>query len=1020
MKIAEYLIKRPRISHLTLALIVLMGVLTMASMRRQSDPAIDFDIMTVITVYPGASPEDVEINVTDPIEDELKSVEDVEELTSASMENVSLITINIDPNSSNIERVKSDIRDAVDRVTDLPAQVTDKPRVEEIRSSNMPVLEIAIFGDIPELTLRKHAKDLEDDLLTAKGVGLIEKVGYRKREVHVAADQAKLDDRYVSLNEIMNSIKGRNVRTTGGSLESYVSEKKIVTFAEYDDPMEVADVIIRSTFTGNRVRISDVAVVTEGFEEHSVIPRANGRNAITLIVKGQATADILTLSDNVKAKLDVLRTGLPDGVTAEIMYDNSVYTSSLLSLVRSNGLIGFVLVLVVMLLFLDRKSALWTAFGIPITICGAMIFFPLFDLTINQITLSSMILVLGMIVDNAIVISENVYRLKVEGMPPLEATIKGVKQVFAPIVASTLTTVLAFLPMLFMTGLIGKFIVGIPIVVLLMLMMSLVESTCFLPGHIVNAMPPKDVKEKKAGRMDRAIAWYREKLGWCLRNRKKVMAFYGVLFVIVIIASKLFLQLVLFPTNDPDMFYVIVETPRGTPLVQTAAKISEVEKIVSESVPEGALMSYLTRVGHHSTDQYSKQSGGHDNYAIVTVYLQPADERDIRSEEIIATVSNQLKLLQGYSKLHVQKPESGPPVGKPVNVVFISDDDGLRDKFERDAMKYLETVRGVHAVESDNVEGKDELRLKLDYDEMAKLGIIAIDVSRTVRAAFDGEVVTSIRKDGEEIDFRVLLKDRKDFRAEGVMGLMVVNNLGKLVPLGSFARFEESRGLVSIPHFDGRRSVTVSSEIDTKITTSTDVNAMLDEKFGERALKEPGFMMKLMGEQDKTQESMESFWMAMVVALVAIFFLLVVLFDSFIQPLLIMSAIPLGVIGVLLTFLFHGLPIGFIALIGILGLTGVVINTSIVMISTINDLVKERGVLTPDVIMDAAAIRFRPVMLTTVTTVAGLLPTAYGIGGNLPFIRPMVLAMAWGLVFATLISLIFIPLIYAMSERVKT
>jgi multidrug efflux pump subunit AcrB len=253
-----------------------------------------------------------------------------------------------------------------------------------------------------------------------------------------------------------------------------------------------------------------------------------------------------------------------------------------------------------------------------------------------------------------------------------------------------------------------------------------------------------------------------------------------------------------------------------------------------------------------------------------------------------------------------------------------------------------------------------------------------------------------------------------------VMGLMVVNNLGKLVPLGSFARFEESRGLVSIPHFDGRRSVTVSSEIDTKITTSTDVNAMLDEKFGERALKEPGFMMKLMGEQDKTQESMESFWMAMVVALVAIFFLLVVLFDSFIQPLLIMSAIPLGVIGVLLTFLFHGLPIGFIALIGILGLTGVVINTSIVMISTINDLVKERGVLTPDVIMDAAAIRFRPVMLTTVTTVAGLLPTAYGIGGNLPFIRPMVLAMAWGLVFATLISLIFIPLIYAMSERVKT
>jgi len=1012
MKIAEYLIKRPRVSHLTLALIVLMGLLTMVSMRRQSDPTIDFDIMTVTTVYPGASPEDVEINVTDPIEDELKSVEDIDELTSASMENISLITITIDPDSSNIERVKSDIKDAVDRVTDLPAQVTEKPRVEEIRSSNMPVLEIAIVGNIPERTLRKHAKDLEDELLTVKGVGLIEKVGYRKREVHVAADQKKLDKRYVSLNEIMDSIRGRNVRTTGGSLESYVSEKKIVTFAEYDDPMEVSDVIIRSTFTGNRVRISDVAEVTEGFEDYDVVPHANGRNTIALIVKGQSTADILTLSDNVEAKLDIFRRGLSDGVTAEIMYDNSAYTSSLLSLVRSNGLIGFVLVLVVMLLFLDRKSALWTAFGIPITICGAMIFFPLFDLTINQITLSSMILVLGMIVDNAIVISENVYRLKVAGMPPLEATIKGVKEVFAPIVASTLTTVLAFLPMLFMSGLIGKFIVGIPIVVLLMLMMSLVESTCFLPGHIVNAMPPKNVGEAKKGRMDRAIDWYRERLGWCLLNKKKVMAFYGVLFVIVIIAAKLFLQLVLFPTNDPDMFYVIIETPRGTSLVQTASKISEVEKIVSNSVPEKALMSYTSRAGHHSTDQYTKQSGGHDNYAIVTVYLQPADERDIRAEEIIAVLGERLKLLRGYSKLYVQKPESGPPVGKPVNVVFISDNDELRDRFEVEALEYLKTIGGVYAVESDNVDGKDELRLKLNYDEMAKLGIVAIDVSKTVRSAFDGEVVTSIRREGEEIDFRVLLKDRKNFRAEGVMDLMVVNNLGKLVPLGSFARFEESRGSISIPHFDGKRSVTVSGEVDTKIITSTDANLLLGKKFGKRALKEPGFSMRLMGEQDKTEESMESFWMAMVVALVAIFFLLVVLFDSFIQPLLIMSAIPLGVIGVLITFMIHGLPVGFIALIGILGLTGVVINTSIVMISTINDLTKERGEITLEVIKDAAAIRFRPVMLTTVTTVAGLLPTAYGIGGNLPFIRPMVLAMAWGLVFA-------IPLIYAMSERVK-
>ena len=1015
-KIAEYFIRKPRVASLVLFLIVFMGIITFTGLRRQGDPTIDFDIMTITTEYPGASPEDVEVNVTDPIEDQLKDVEDIDELMSVSMENVSVITVIINPDSLDVERVKDDVKDAVERVTDLPSQVTDKPKVSEIRSTNLPVMEIAILGSAPEIELRQYAKDLENELKEVSGIGVIQKIGYRKKELHINADQELLNQKYISLNEIMNAIKARNVRITGGSLESYVSEKKIVTFSEYDDPMEVKDVIIRSTFIGKRIVVSDVAEVKAGFEDHDLIPRANGKNCISLSIRSQANADVITISESVKKILVRFRNGLPDNIKAEIMFDNSDYTKSLLSMVKTNGLIGFVLVLIAMLLFLDKRSAFWTAFGIPISICGAFILFPLFGITINIISLSAMILVLGMLVDDAIVISENVYRMKQEGMEPVEATIAGVKNVFWPVCASILTTILAFMPMLFMSGIIGKFVFSIPIVVMLMLGFSLIESTCFLPCHIAHAKPPK--KKPKYQIMEKLARMYKERLRWCLKNRKKLLSLYVVAFVLVLSASSIWLKFIIFPVNDPDMFHIIIETSRGTSLTNTAEKAYHVEEIVSKTIPKSAIRSFVTRVGNRETDLYAAASGGQDNHALVTTYLWPAEKRNIKAENIVNDVEKAIGGMEGYDKLYVQVPESGPPVGNPVNIVYVSDDDNLRNKFEKETYEYLKTIYGVYGVKTDNVQGKDELRLKLDYDKMAKIGITAIDVSTTVRAAFDGEIVTSIRKGGEEIDFRVRLKEPKKYRAEGVLDLKVANNTGSLVPLSSFGRFEEARGVAAMHHYDGRRSVTVSSQVDTEIITATEVNDLVDEKFGPLARKHAGFKMQLMGEQDKTKESLNSFYAALSVALVAIFFLLVVLFNSYTQPLLIMSAIPFGVLGVFIAFMIHGLPLGFIALVGILGLTGVVINTSIVMISTINEQCEKMGCKCFEAIIEAARIRFRPVILTTVTTVCGLLPTAYGIGGDLPFVRPMVLAMAWGLVFATIISLVFIPLIYALHARV--
>jgi multidrug efflux pump subunit AcrB len=360
--------------------------------------------------------------------------------------------------------------------------------------------------------------------------------------------------------------------------------------------------------------------------------------------------------------------------------------------------------------------------------------------------------------------------------------------------------------------------------------------------------------------------------------------------------------------------------------------------------------------------------------------------------------------------------DDGPPVGKPITVIYTSDDDELRAKFEKETMEFLSGIDGVKGIETTNVKGKDELRLKLDYDQMAKLGLTALDVSRTVRAAFEGEVVTSIRKGGEEIDFRVSLADPKKYRAEGVLDLSIANSMGKLVPLGSFARFDETAGPSVIRHYDGNRSVTVTAEVDTDRITSIEANELVRKEFMPKAHKHAGFKMEIGGEEKKTMESMQSFFMALVMACVAIYFLLVILFNSYVKPILIMSAIPFALIGVFLTFMIHGLPLSFIALIGILGLVGVVVNDTIVMVSHLGKVCERFGA-TFTTIGRGAADRFRPVILTTLTTTAGLMPIAYGIGGDLPFIRPMVLALAWGLVFATLISLIFIPLVYSLYVR---
>jgi multidrug efflux pump subunit AcrB len=1017
MKITEFFINHQKFSNILLIFIVLVGVLTLKSLPRQDRPDIDFDHLNIRTLYPGASPQDVEINVTDPLEDELDEVDGLEDVLSFSIENMSYIMVRINPDlkATEKERIKRDVRNAVDRVTDFPPEVDERPFVEERRSSSYPIIELSLSGqDVSEQRLRKVAKDLESELKEIVGVGSIDKVGYRKRELQVLADIDRMEEEYVSFSEILNAIKERNVKFSGGTIESTVNEKKIVTFSEFEEPLDVADCIIRGNFSGKQLKVSDVALLSDDFERRSILVRTNGRNSINLIIKRKSNSDVISLSEEVKKIITMYQKRLKlEGITLHIVVDYTRYTSVLLDIVSNNAIIGLVLVLLSLFFFLNFQTAFWVAMGFPFAIFGAFIFFPLFGMTMNQIVLIAMIIVLGMVVDDAIVVAENINRYQQKGFSSKDAAIKGTKEVFLPIFVTSLTTIICFTPMYFMTGIMGKFVYSIPTVVILMLILSLFESVTILPGHLAH-LKESSVKKPKIW-IERLCHFYGKKLNFFLHHRKSVL--FGSMCVIALTIALMLIsnRFVLFLSIDSDIFYIVMETQAGDSLEANLKKVKEVEAKV-ERISRDLLLGYTTNLGHHRTDESISTPANHEHWGLITVYLKPASERSVRSETVIEQLSKDVKSIPGFMLLNVRARKKGPPVGRAITLTLISDDFDLAQFYEQKVLKTLQETKGVYSIESNNRMGKEEVRLILNYDLMAKLGITAKDIADTIRIAYDGIVATSIRRDGEEIDFRIKLRNDQRGDVEILDKLLLRNDEGKLIPLGELATFTQRQGIESFNHYNGRRAITITGKVDNLQATSKEVNQMIKDLYVDEIQGISGIKLLFRGEGQATAESMHNFFIAFLCGLLGIYFILLLLLNSYIQPFLIMVAIPFGIVGVLFAFYLHDLPMSFFGLIGTLGMLGVVVNDSLVMVTYLNKLRDKYGRIDTEMILEGAKTRFRPVLLTTITTVIGLFPTLYGIGGYDPFIVPLVLAMSWGLAFATFITLVLVPVLYSFLK----
>jgi len=1011
----RYFAQRHTLANVFTLMVVLMGLSTIMHIQRDNFPNVDLAQMVVTTRYPGASPQDVELNVTNKIEEELKEVDGLKRVTSFSMENISVIDIKIDLDTKDIDKVKTNIRDAVSRTSALPPEVDEQPQVREITTATgIPIIEVGLTGDIAYAELREYARRAEKSLEDIPGVASLRRFGYLDREIRIELLQDAMEKWQVPGAQLVSAIANRNIRASGGSFESYTSEKNIVTLAQFETPEEVEDVIVDVTDDGALVRVADIAIVKDAFEPEKVRSRMNGKMAISFLVYKKETADIIRTVDRIKAFVDENRHRLPENVHIEYSNDVSQNVNNRFSVVLSNGAIGLILVLLTLTVFLDFRSAIWVAMGIPVALLGTIFLLPMFGAYLDSIALGAMILVIGIIVDDGIIVAENIWRYREQGMLPLDAAVEGAASVFQPVVTTLLTTGLAFAPMFFMSGTLGDFVYVIPLVVVLALLVSFAEMVVALPAHLIwGVKQDSTVKPRKLSvlNIEKIKQVFGHLLAKILRWRYPVIIAAFVALLGAFTYAARFMDFVLFPTQSADRFYVIAELPTGSSLDHTSDSLRRLEALV-EALPQGEIESYVTRIGSHG--DYGR--GENEHWAYVGVFLTPFATRDRNADEIVEDLRSGAAAIDEIKRMVFVIDSGGPPVGRPITIRVVGSDDSMRSELARTIVNRLHDIDGVKDIDRDDKQGKQQINIDIDFIRLADSALTVADIARNVRLAFDGEIVTSVRYGDEDVDFRVLFEETAHNSLDSLSDLVIPNTHGDFIRLEEVAEFSINAGPSNVYHFDNERAITITADVNKELVTP--LKATLEALDGINADDDwPGMRLVVGGEAEESADSMASLVVAFFAAAVGIYLLLLLLFNSATQPVLVMIAIPFGMVGVILAFALHQQAFGFLAMLGIVGLTGIVVNDSLILVNLVNRLKITHPELTiHERIISASRTRLRPIVLTSITTVAGLLPMAYGLGGSDPFSAPMALAMGYGILFATPITLVLIPCLLAIMH----
>ncbi|TPV94370.1 MAG: efflux RND transporter permease subunit [Myxococcales bacterium FL481] len=1024
--------------------VLLFGMSTYTSLPREAAPDIDIPVVMVTTPYQGVSPADVESLVTTPIENELAGVKDVKKMSSTSAEGVSLITLEFEP-EADIDEALQRVRDRVSRARSSIPEDTEETTVNEISFADMPILIVTLAGGVEEEELKRLGEELEEKVERIPGVLNAELSGGRTREIQVYVDPVRLEHYALSMNDVIGAIRDENVNIPGGDIAVGDTNYLVRVPGEFETPADVEDVAIKRR--GDRpVFVSDVARVVDGFARRSTYARMNGEAAVSLAISKRTGANILELSEAVKAEVAEQAKGWPEGVRYRALGDQSKMIRDMVSDLENGIITALLLVVSVIMFFMGVRNSLFVAIAIPLSFLLGIMMLSWVGTTLNMIVLFSLILALGMLVDNAIVIVENVYRHLEEGKSKLDAAVVGTREVAMAVTASTATTVAAFAPLLWWTGLMGEFMGYLPLTVILVLVASLVVAIAVLPvitSGLVKLGRTSGLDEDGNIRRGLILRSYRRLLEGSIRFRY-LSAGIGVATLIgsFMAYGEMNHGTEFFPETEPNRATIMVKAPDGTDLEATDSIVRKVEGILAEVENVDV---YVAEVGVSGNGQDPIAAAANAaNQARVTIDFlpdAPSAEGDdkVRVELTSSTVEEirqQIEIIPG-AEISIQKEVMGPPVGAPIAVEVAGDDFREVGELAGRVRRDLSGIDGTAKLTDNYRVGRPEMRLRINRGAAKRVGASTQAVAGAVRTAIAGTKATALRDGEDEYDIVVQLdpKSRRDMQSILAMRIPGREDTSPdtfAVPLASVASYEIAGGSGSIRHIDQDLVVTIEGQIAEGYNQNEVQQAVM--KWIETADIPPGFDIRLGGANDEQKDAQEFLQRAFAIAIFLIATVLVSQFNRFDLPLIILASVVLSLVGVLWGLILTGTPFGIIMTgLGVISLAGVVVNNAIVLLDYVEQL-RSEGRTMHEALVRAGMARFRPVILTALTTILGLVPMALGIGidfapvaaGHLPVVMagtqsaqwwgPMAVAVIFGLAFATLLTLVLVPTMYSILE----
>ncbi len=1067
MMVSDTAIKN-RISVLVLALIILgMGIYAYKSLPRESDPDVTIPYVFVQTDYRGVSASDIETAITIKIEKKLKGLDKVKNISSVSSQGLSQINIEFLP-GTDINEVLTKVKDKVDESKkDLPSDLENDPSVFEVNISEMPIVIYSLAGTCGPRLLKKIADDLKDDIEAVPGVLEAEVTGGQEREIRIEVDPDKLAYYRIPITVLQQTIAQENQNTSGGAITLGQGRYQLKVPGEFETPEEILSLVV-ATHNNSPVYLKDVATVVDGIKEETSRSRLDGVDSVNISVKKRVGENIIFISDKIDAIVAAAEKTFPKNTTITKLMNKSKDIRLMVADLENNIISGLILVVVVLFLALGLRNALLVGLAIPFSMFLSFIVLQAMGYTLNMIVLFSLTLALGMLVDNAIVIIENIYRYMQQGVPRVEAAMKATGEVAWPVIGSTFTTLAAFFPMIFWPGIMGEFMKYLPITLIVTLSSSLFVALVINPalcaffmrvkttlnGDTLTAREIEAQGEKPIEIKGRLLKLYTKLLNRLLNH--KITVLLASFAVLVILVQVWFLKigiekpLEFFPSIDPGSVYVNIDPPAGADLDFIDKTVKKVEMAITGS-PAIDYRKAMELTEHENADGSKFMAPGNINNIehIYTRVVQSAgssvfdsnlpnhigiqfidfEHRKTFSRDDLEEIRHRVSQIAGV-KITVDQQAEGPPTGPPINIEISGNNFEVLSRIANQMKKMLESIPHVKDVRDDYQGGLPSVQVKIDRQKTALFGMSTSAIGNALKTAYNGLDVSTYYEGDEDYDIVVKLAESDRQVADVLHKLMIPSPSGEIVPLTTLAAIEYKGTIGDIVRKNHERVVTVKANVDEAKTTGTVARMRAMELLGTVDLP-VGYHYKFTGEDESQKESQEFLSKAFLIALFLIFLILVTLFNSVVQPVIILTSVILSFGGAFLGLAVINSPFGVIMTgVGIISLAGVVVNNAIVLIDYTNKL-RDTGLSIRDAVISAGATRLRPVLLTAVTTILGLLPMVTGISYDFHVMalslasessqwwRSMAIVVIFGLMIATILTLVVVPTLYALIENAK-